>query len=279
MIVVDGGEFQEMKRSDVVFALSLLVTASSQVSAQESLEFTLEEVDEAEAPKKKSAAPLSDPKPAIREALGQVQWGMSKSDLLKLMKAQIRAEFEQRIKLERDIMRQDALYQAAQEQYRRISENFVAFDGQKSGWDVSPVGKEFTHGNREMMLVVTRKDSRDLYFFIQGKLWKWYRELSPEAVEAGDAEEALAVLSDPFGKGKPQSERRNESDVAYPGQTWTDGATRATVLRRGAEVCLILEDARTLDQLAVLRHNAQPKSAKESAASVIDSVLLSGAKQ
>lgn len=270
-----------MKRSDVVFALSLLVMASSQASAQESLEFTLEEVDEAEAPKKKkkaAPAPASDPTPAIRQALGEVRWGMSKADLLKVLKAQIRAEFEQRIKLERDIMRQDALYQAAKDQYRRISESFVAFDGQKSGWDVSPVGKEFTHGNREVMLVVTQKGSRDLYFFIQNKLWKWYRELSPEAVRASDAEEALTVLSDPFGKGKPQQERRNESEVAYPGQSWTDGATRVTALRRGGEVCLILEDVQTLGQLAVLRHNAQPKSAKDRTAAVIDAVLLSGAK-
>src|SRR5688572_28366162 len=159
-----------MKRSGVVLALLWLVTGSSAVTAQDSLELTLDEVDAAEAPpskSKKAAVQTVDTGKVIQEELDGVHWGMSKADLLKLLKTKLRAEFEQRIKIERDIMRQDALYQLANEQYRRMSENYVSFDGQKTGWDVSPVGKEFTHGNREAMLAVTGKDSRDLYFFIQ----------------------------------------------------------------------------------------------------------------
>jgi hypothetical protein len=263
-----------MKRIVVVLlALSPLVTAS-QAAAQESLEFTLEEVDSAAKPDKAKPASAEDTKQAIAHALGEIHWGMSKADLLKLLKAQVRAEFEQRIKVERDIMRQDALYQEAQDQYRRLSENFVVFDGQKTGWDVSPVGAEFTHGNRETMLVVTGKHTRDLYFFIQGRLWKWYRELSPEALGVSDADDVFAALGERFGKGTPQRERKSDSNITYPGTTWTDGSTRVTALRRGSETCLIFEDSRTLEQLAVLRHNVQMKSERERASATIDAVLL-----
>ena len=273
-----------MKRN-VVLVVSLLVAASG-AQADEPLEFTLDEVDAAEAKparksKDKPAAPSVDPAQvarAIKDEMGGVRWGMSKADVLKVLKQQIRDEFEKRIKVERDIMRQDALYQEAQDRARRLSENHVSFDGQKTGWDVSPISREFTHGNRETMLVVTQRHSRDMYFFIQGRLWKWYREYSPQALNVEGADEALAVLRERFGAGKAQEERVNDSEVAYLGTTWSDGSTRASAIQRGADTCLILEDQRTIDQLAVLRHSAQPKGGKQSVSSVIDSVLLSGAE-
>ena len=266
-----------MTRSKVVLVLSLIVAVSSRVAAQEGLEITLDEVDAADTPPppRKEHVAVGSNKQAIAKALGALQWGMSKADLIKLLKAQVRAEFEQRIKVERDIMRQDALYQEAQERVRRVSENFVAFDGQKTGWDVSPIGSEFTHGNRESMLVVAGKGSRDMYFFMQGKLWKWIRELSPET----GAEDALDAMRERFGAGKPQRERRNEANATYPGTTWSDGTTQVTALLRGSDACLIFEEVHTLEQLAVLRHHVQPKAANTRAASAVDSILLSDAER
>jgi hypothetical protein len=261
----------------VVLPLFLISVLSTQVAAQEGLEFTLEEVDGAHAPPRQARATVDSTR-AIGKALGAFQWGMSKADLIKLLKAQIRAEFEQRIKIERDIMRQDALYQEAQDRARRISENLVSFDGQKTGWDVSPIASEFTHGNREEMLVVTGTRSRDMYFFIQGKLWKWFRELPPD-LGGADSEETLGAISARFGAGKPQRERRDESSGTYPGTTWSDGTTRVTALRRGSDVCLIFEDLQTLEHLAVLRHHVDPKANKTRAASAVDSILLSDAER
>ena len=273
-----------MKRSKVVLVLPLVLVAYSRALAQESLEFTLDEVDAASAPppakgKAKAKAPAVDMKKAVQEALGERRWGMSKADVLKMLKAQIRAAFEKRIKVERDIMRQDALYQESQEAARRLSENYVSFEGPKSGWDVSPIAAEFTRGNRETMLVVNGKNSRDFYFFIQGKLWKWYRELPSDATYDGEAEPVVAKFEARFGRGKPQMERRNDSKIVYPGATWTDGSTRVTALQRGSEACVIYEDLATLDQLAVLRHHVEPKAKGSKTAATIDAILLSGAKQ
>jgi hypothetical protein len=268
-----------MQLREVVLSLVLSLAFVSQVAAQ-GLEFTLDEVDAASKPPargksagKAAAAPAADTKKAIADTLGDVHWGMSKGDLLKVLRARIRAEFEQRIKVERDIMRQDALYEAAKDQAKRLSENWIEFEVGKSGWDVSPIGTEFTRGNREAMLVVTTKTSRELYFFIQGKLWKWYRELSPEAVNTDNLADAMAVLKQRFGAGKMQKERQNDSKVAYPGSIWSDGATQVTVMLRGSDPCLILEDLHTIEQLGVLRHNVE-KMPKNRVASTIDSILL-----
>lgn len=277
-----------MKRSKVVLALPLILAVYSRALAEESLEFTLEEVDAASAPPPKpakhgkakaAAVPAVDLKKAFSEALGERHWGMSKADVLKMLKAQIRVAFEKRIKLERDIMRQDALYQESQEAARRLNESFVSFDGPKTGWDVSPIAQEFTHKNRETMLVVNGKSSRDFYFFIQGKLWKWYRELPSDATYDGEAEPVVAKFEARFGKGKRQMERRNDSQLVYPGAVWTDGSTRVTALQRGSEACVIYEDQATIDQLAVLRNHVEPKAKESKVAATIDAILLTGAKQ
>jgi len=231
--------------------------------------FTLSDVDSAaQAPAQELAV---DPKQAIAGSLGALQWGMSKADLIKQLKVQVRAEFEQRIKVERDIMRQDAIYQEFKERAQRLGENFVLFEGAKTGWDVSPIAREFARDNHESMLVVTGKGTRDMYFFMQGKLWKWYREIDREAGDGASEPEALKRR---FGAGKAQKDRRDDENVPYPGTTWSDGTTRVTSLRRGAETCLILEEQSTLDNLEKLRARARA-SANKSSDKVIDLILLS----
>jgi len=258
---------------NVVFSVSLMGLACSRAAAQDGMVFSLSDVDSATQPPAQELA--VDPKQAIKKSLGALQWGMSKADLIKLLKAQIRADFDERIKVERDIMRQDAIYQESKERAQRLGENYVVFDGAKSGWDVSPIASEFTRNNREAMLVVTGKGSRDMYFFIQGKLWKWYRELDSQAA---DASTSTAGLKRRFGAGKPQQERRDDSNEPYPGTTWSDEATRVTALRRGAETCLIFEDLRTLENLEKLRFHAQA-TAKKSSETVIDLIMLTDAER
>jgi hypothetical protein len=260
-----------MTHRNVVLSCLLFGLVSSSAAAQDGMVFTLSDVDTATKP---PVEELADPSQAIKQALGNVHWGMSKADVIKQLKAQIRADFEQRIKVERDIMRQDAIYQESKDRAQRLGENFVAFGDAKSGWDVSPIAKEFTHNNQEAMLVVTDKGTRDMYFFIQGKLWKWYREIAPDS----EGNSPFASLKRRFGAGKSQKERLDEESSPYPGSTWTDGATRATLLQRGTDTCLIFEDQTTLENLEKLRFNAQGK-AKKSSASVIDLILLTDAER
>ena len=124
------------------------------------------------------------------------------------------------------------------------------------------------------MLVVANRHSRDLYFFMHGKLWKWYRELAPDAPEIADSRDVMAAFRARFGRGKSQQDRVDETKLAYTGATWSDGSTRVTALERGSDTCLIFEDMRVVPQLVVLRHNTQPKTEKARAALAVESVLL-----
>jgi hypothetical protein len=216
---------------------------------------------------------------AIAKSLDGLSWGMSKEALLALLKHRIRLEFEQRVKRERDIVRQDALYQEAKESYQRILTGFVAFDGKKTGWDVSPMADEFRHGSGESLLVVEGAQAREHYFFFNGRLWKWYRELKPNAFEgaAADYDKLSAKLRSEFGAAQPQRDRHREGGDAYTGLTFKDEHTRATLLQRGGESCLVFEDLATLDQLATLRQRALPRGPKQNNA--LDKVLMTAAER
>jgi len=185
----------------------------------------------------------------------------------------VRAEYGPRIKAEHDVVRQDALYREANEAFRRIKDGFVSFDGHKTGWDASSIAEEFRHGTDETMLVVDDARARDLYFFIHGRLWKWYRELKSSPAR-GSFDDVAELLQDQFGKTREQATPRSQGGPAYRSLTWSDDKTRVTALFRGAETCLVFEDGRTLEHLAMLREHALPR-ADEARSGVLDSVIMS----
>ena len=253
----------------VLVGLILVVGSSGKSSAQDTLTFSLDEVSEGVVDAHGKGSRVT-----IEASLDGLQWGMTKTALLALLKQRIRADFEKQIKAERDIVRQDALYQEAQQRYLSIRSGFIVFDGRKTGWDVSPLVDEFRHGSGESLLVMDDEQAREHYFFINGRLWKWYRELKPGAWDGAgaDYDQMATRLRSDFGAAKPQQERRNEAGAPLAGAVFGDERSRVTLLKRGAETCLIYEERATLAQLAMLRAKALPRGPKQNGA--LDMVLM-----
>jgi hypothetical protein len=243
--------------------------SGARAAADGKLEFSLEEVEAASAPEApaQASAPISN-------ALGELRWSMNKDELLKVLKARVEQDFQARVKAERDVLRQDALYQEAKDRYQRLRQGFVTFDGRKNGWDVSPIADEFRRGSGESMLVVDDRASRDYYFFVRGQLWKWYRELKP-AADAG-YDQIADLMREQYGKGNARQIQDAESGASRPGLSWSDASTRATLIRHGADTCLVFEARAVLAQLAELRKDALSRE-QESNRSV-DAVVLSDAQ-
>ncbi|TNF31960.1 MAG: hypothetical protein EP329_11500 [Deltaproteobacteria bacterium] len=55
--------------------------------------------------------------------------------------------------------------------------HLVAFDGRRTGYEVSPVAGEFMAGSNESMLVLRDPDGDHFFFLIDGKMWKYARML------------------------------------------------------------------------------------------------------
>ena len=263
-----------MKQYRSLFIVLALASGSAaRVHADGSMEFSLNEVEqphgvpkaaEPRAAKSESGSPIED-------ALGELRWGMSKDDVLRVLKKRLQAEFQAEVKHERDIVRQDALYQEAKQRYERIKNGFVTFDGGKNGWDVSPIADEFRRGNGESMLVMEDASARNFYFFMHGKLWKWYRELKADGAEGGfDA--LRSMVREQFGSMHAEKTQRGEGEQAIPGVSWADASTRATLIRRGPDACMIFEERATLEQLATLRRTALSREPRRNAS--LDAVLM-----
>jgi hypothetical protein len=125
----------------------------------------------------KKAAP--NPK-ALDDLRGKFKWGMTSADVTKLISDQIQAKYQEQIVKESDVYTQDQLRKHAQEEIDKVKTSFIKFDGQKSGWDVSIVDKEFNHRNNEEMMVFWEKDQRRFLFFWHDKLYKQFIAFNAE---------------------------------------------------------------------------------------------------
>lgn len=250
--------------------LVINAVSGSPAAADGRLEFSLEEVEGTST----TDAPAAESKP-ISNALGELRWSMNKDELLKVLKARIQREFEERVKAERDILRQDALYQEAKDRFQQIRQGFVTFDERKNGWDVSPIADEFRRGTAESMLVVDDRASRDYYFFVRGQLWKWYRELKPQA-NAG-YEQVAELMRAQYGTAVAKQIQDTESGTGRAGLNWSDASTRATLISRGTETCIVFEARAVLAQLAELRKDAV--SREQGSNRSVDAVVMSDAQR
>jgi hypothetical protein len=216
--------------------------------------------------------PQSD---AIAPALGGLEWGMSRTALLKRLRDGLEAEWLPRVHKAPGAIEEDRLRHEMQGLIRQLHENQVEFDGSRTGWDVSFVRDEYTQGNQESMLVTTDGQSQNFYFFIRDRLWKWYRAFNADVFEGQDFGTFSTALQGRFGEGRTQSGALHEGGDTRQWIEWQDDTTR---LRAVDETqffgfyCLVFEDRRTLANLATLRPNPDPRNRAQATNSLIDSV-------
>jgi hypothetical protein len=263
------------KAGRLAVSLGILLFLPRVAAAEDVMEFSLDEAA-GDAPRA-GKVQAADADAEVAKALGQLRWGMSSKELLAMFKARLRAEYEHKSKLERDILRQDALYQEASARYDTIKSNLFQFDDKKNGWDVSTIAAEFRRGSRESMLVVRSAQSNDYYFFIHDKLWKWYREIEPSHAGAAGFDGLAEMMQGQLGAVAQQHLARTDGGPTLPGLAWDATTTRVTLLQRGATACLIFEAQHTLAELPALRQNAIARVTKRH--SVIDDVVMDTAAQ
>lgn len=117
---------------------------------------------------------------AISELAGKFKWGMSPDEVSKIVIDDINARFEERIRKEPAAARQDAIRAEQAAAIEKFTKSFIKFDGQKTGWDVSIVDREYAHKNSESMMVIWEKDQRRFLFFYRDMLWKQFIAFNAE---------------------------------------------------------------------------------------------------
>jgi flagellin-like hook-associated protein FlgL len=227
------------------------------------------------APKKaKQAGAKAAPQSAeIDKSMGELKWGQPREEVYAHFENQIKEKYKPLISKARNAMDEDKQRAAQKDELAKLKNSVVEFSGKKTGWDVSFLKGEFTHHNGESMFVVSDGNSENYYFFIQNKLWKWYKAFKAEAFEGKSFEQFGQAIESRYGKGA-----KREGEAVHGGgkQSWLEWQDSDTRLRAVDEsqfygfYCLVFEDKATLNKLGQLR-TAKAKETK-SGNSLVDSV-------
>ncbi len=201
-------------------------------------------------------APHSD---AIAPYLGQVEWGWSRDQLVEYYTQKIRAEYQERIRKAHNHTDQDRLVHERNRDVRRLRRNVVRFNGRTTGYDSGFLKDEFTHNNNEEMIRVRGDNADDYFFFIDGKLWKWYHAFDASVFSGADWETFKTALARRFGEGLERTGKLHEHADERTWVEWQDENTRARALDNTTFYgfyCLVFESKETLAQLDQLRSNS-----------------------
>jgi len=206
------------------------------------------------APKK--LTPVSaEHKKALASLFGQFKFGMSKDDVLKAISKQLDEQYDEKLKATTDIPTQDRLRKEKKAELARVE--FVAFEGKRTGWDVSIVEDEFAHNTGESMLERWEnqggKNQRRFFFFFEGKLWKMFISLDVSILPEDklNFETFRSTMERMYGPG----------DVEGGRITWrTDSFDARAVdkLKSYGALAQVVEDPRVRAQLEAVREAKAP---------------------
>jgi len=226
------------------------------------------------APKKKAKAAQQPPQSAeIDKAMGELKWGMSREQVLEQFTNVIRDKYKPLMAKATSAMEEDKLRARQRDELGKVKSSIVEFNGKKTGADVSFLKGEFTHNNGESMFKITEEGSENYYFFIQNKLWKWFKAFDASAFSGKSFEQFAEAIQSRYGKSEVR-----EGDATHGGGKqkwleWQDADTRLRAIDNKqfyGFYCLVFEDKATLKKLPQLR-TAKVEETK-AGNSLIDSV-------
>jgi hypothetical protein len=133
----------------------------------------------AAAPPKQASAQTAR---AISDLMGKFKWDMSSEDAMKIISDDLTAKFDARLRAEKLPAKQDVILREKNDALTKLKESYVKFDGQKTGWDVSIIDREFSHHNDESMFYYFEPNAalRRFFFFHDNRLWKQFIAFNAE---------------------------------------------------------------------------------------------------
>jgi hypothetical protein len=195
---------------------------------------------------------------ALAGDMDGIQWGWSRQQLLEHFRRKVRARYAPRLSKAPGAIEEDALRAEMERELQRIRESYFAFDGTTSGHDSSFLRFEFTHNNGESMQRMRSENSEDYYFFINDRLWKWYRAFHSSVFAGASFDQFATALEGRYGNARRQSGVLNEGQPETQWLEWQDRRTRARAVDNNqfyGFYCLVFEEKATIARLDQLRPN------------------------
>jgi hypothetical protein len=217
-------------------------------------------------PAKPAVAPMVDAehKKALAEKFAGFKFGMTKDEVLGVLRKSISDRYEEKIKATTDVAMQDRYRKEKKTELSRIASTYVEFNGKHTGWDVSIVEKEFAHNTGESMMERWENDNgknqRRFFFFYNQRLWKMYISLDVSVIpeDKRNFDTFKGVMEGQYGKGQVDGGtiawRAGEFDVRAVDRLKDYGA-----------LGLVLEDPKVRGEVVALRESKAPPKKETSA--------------
>jgi hypothetical protein len=219
---------------------------------------------------KKKAAPKkvipvsAEKKKKLAELYSGFKFGMSKDEVVAVLRKQLDATYNARIQATTDVSLQDRIRRDKKKEVALINASYTSFQGKRTGWDVSIIEQEFAHHTGESMLERWEnqggKNQRRFFFFHDGRLYKMFISLDVSILpeDKKNFETFRGVMQNQYGPG----------DVENGLITWrTDEFHVRAVdkLKAYDALALIIENPRTKQDLVAIREAKAPPKKQTSA--------------
>jgi hypothetical protein len=204
---------------------------------------------------KKTVSPAAKKK--LAELYAGFKFGMTRDEVLGVLRKQLDAQYEERIKATTDVGSQDRLRAEKKAELARVVQSYTTFDGKRSGWDVSIVTEELGHHTGESMLErwenAGGKNQRRFFFFADGRLYKMLLSLDVSILPPDKKTFATfeQVMQAQYGAG----------DVTAGTITWRSDEFHVRAVDKLATydaLALVIEDPRVAQSLIAMRAAKAP---------------------
>jgi hypothetical protein len=208
---------------------------------------------------KLKAVRLGDPK------AGTFRWGMRPDDVLAQVKVAIEKKYEPRIKTaSQDPGKQQRIREELKREEDGVKKSYMKFEGQKSGWDVSIVDKEFQQNTGEGMLVVKEDVWTRYFFFFEDGLYKMFLAFNKDAIEGKTFQDFGKDMERKYGRAKEvyrDEKVKGGMRHSLDHFEWRAEGDRLQLVDRSNfydVYCLVLFDASTQDRVIERRKIVNP---------------------
>jgi hypothetical protein len=237
------------------------------------------------APAKKKAGPSRAAPMASNDEVaklkGDFKWGMGPDEVMTKTVERVEATYDDRLKkTANDPTKQDRVRKEMMVEVDHLKKNsLVKFDGQKTGYDVSIIDQEFTHGARQSMLVGKDANASRYFFFVDDRLYKMYIAFDKDMLAGKDFRQFGQLMQARFGKAREVFvDERSKAGVTHKLDhfEWnTKGGDILRLVDRSAfydVYCLVIADARVAEEQDEVR---RAHARAEKADSLVEAVTTS----
>lgn len=209
---------------------------------------------------------------ALAQLMGPYKFGMTKKDILGLMRKEIAAQYADKIKKTTDIYKQDKLRRERKKKLAAIADTYITFEGKKTGWDVSIIDDQFFHNTDESMLVRweyddSGKNQRRFFFFHHGRLYKMFVALNSSMLKGEQRTFAFfqKVMVQRYGPGQLTYKTDIKGEKAPDALQWHTRNYHVSALNKldfYGSFCLVIADPQVEKEVAEVRAAVRRPKAK-----------------